>query len=411
MLKRIIGSLIMILVLALVLPGCKPGDAGEDSGKAQNDSLAVPSDTTAADDSTIDNAKKENKKKKVRQDKGGDKAENKELDYVPVEVQEAAIGDIAHYLLLSASLKTEEQVAVYPETGGIIRQILTDEGDRVEEGDTLLIMDDKEKRIERDQALVTYKEREAAYQRSVELRKQNLISKEADDQAKFNLDRARLAYERAELELQRTRVLAPISGYIAARKVNRGDLINMQTQLYNLVDPRDLIAEVHVPEAELPRVDKRKRVVVTTDIYPGREFTAVIKRISPVVDAASGTFRVTIGVHNHQELLRPGIFVGVKIVTDVHQKVVLVPKQSVIFENDMPFVFIVHDSIALKLILKQGYDDNRNIEAKEYIKPGDKIVTVGQTGLKDSAKVKIIDVKAIQKQARELAESNGKKKE
>jgi len=396
---------------AFLIQGCSSGNADGKDKKSSSDSTAVGDSSLAADDSSADKSANEKSKKNRKKGKGGDEEkDNKELEYIPVETQTAVLGDIAHYLLLSASLKTEEQVAVYPETGGIVRQILAEEGDRVNEGDTLLILDDEEKRINRDEALVTYKEREAAFERAAELRKQNLISKEETDQAKFNLDRARLSYERAELELRRTKILAPISGYIAQRQINRGDLVNMQTQLYNLVDPRDMIAEIHIPEAELPRIDKRKKVLVTTDIYPGKEFSAVIKRISPVVDPASGTFRVTIGVHDDRELLKPGMYVGVKIVTDVHKNVVLVPKQSVIFENDMPFIFIVQDSLAMKLPLKPGYDDNRNIEAKDLISVGDKIVIVGQTGLKDSAKVKIIDVKAIQKQARELAESNGKKK-
>ena len=393
----------LLLLSFMILNGCGRGDASEKGNKAANDSTQV----AEADSASSENDEKKDGKKK----NGKDEEDNPDLEYVPVEVNEAYLGEISQYLLLSATLKTEEQVTIYPETGGIVRQLLVDEGDRVEEGDVLLILDDEEKQLNRDEALVTFREQEAAFNRAIELRKQNLISGEEHDQAKFNQDRARLSYERSELELRRTKVIAPISGYIAERTVNRGNLVNMSSQLFSLVNPTDMIAEVHIPEAELPRITKNKKVDVDTDVYPELDFNAEIKRISPVVDASSGTFKVTVGIHDEKEILKPGMFVSVRIVTDVHRDVVLVPKESVIYENDLPYVFMVADSIALKIPLRAGYDDNKYIEARDLIKPGDKIVTIGQTGLKDSAKVKIIDMDEIRKKAREMAELNGEKLE
>jgi len=395
-LKSIRLILPFLLVSLIALNGCGRGDASENGGNAANDTTQTAENDTSA----ADNGK----------DKKNDEDEV-DLESVPVEVFAARLGNISQYLLLSATLETEEQVSVFPETGGIVRQLLVHEGDRVEEGDTLLVLDDEEKRLNRDEALITFKEQEAAYDRATELRKQNLISREACDQSKFNLDRARLNFQRSEMELRRTRVIAPISGYIAERSVNRGDLVNMSSPLYSLVNPTDMIAEVHIPEAELPRISKDKKVQVHSDVYDGISFTANIKRISPVVDPGSGTFRVTVGIHDLKEILKPGMFVSVRIVTDVHNNVVLVPKQSVIYENDLPYVFMVADSIALKIPLRAGYDDNRYIEARELIQPGDRIVTIGQTGLKDSSKVKIIDMDEIRRKARETAELNGAKLE
>lgn len=395
-LKSIRLILPFLLVSLIALNGCGRGDASENGGKAVSDTTQ-----TAETDSSVSENDKDNP----------DKEDKVDLESVPVEVFEARLGNISQYLLLSATLETEEQVSVFPETGGIVRQLLVHEGDRVEEGDTLLVLDDEEKRLNRDEALVTFKEQEAAYDRATELRKQNLISREECDQSKFNLDRARLNFQRSEMELRRTRVLAPISGYIAERSVNRGDLVNMTSPLYSLVNPTDMIAEVHIPEAELPRISKDKKVQVHSDVYDGISFKANIKRISPVVDPGSGTFRVTVGIHDLKEILKPGMFVSVRIVTDVHNNVVLVPKQSVIYENDLPYVFMVADSIALKIPLRAGYDDNRYIEARELIQPGDRIVTIGQTGLKDSSKVKIIDMDEIRRKARETAELNGAKLE
>jgi len=170
-----------------------------------------------------------------------------------------------------------------------------------------------------------------------------------------------------------------------------------------------MIAEVHIPEAEVPRVSKDKKVTVRSDVFPDRTFPALIKRISPVVDEASGTFRVIVGVHDEKELLRPGMFVNVNIVTSVHKDVVLVPKQAVIYENDLPIIYVVQDSLALKIRLHAGFSDSKYIESTARIQPGDTIVTVGQASLKDSSKVKIIDMEKIRQEAIQLVEANAEK--
>ncbi len=397
MLKNIPLKMLPLMLAALIaLNGCGKGNAdSENPAPAENDS------TAQSDSAKTDSTKSKDKKK--------GEEESKELELVPVEIQTAQKGDISQYLILSANLKTEEQVSVYPEVGGIVRAILTDEGDRVNEGDTLLILDDEDRKLDHDAALVDYRQREAELERATDLLNKNFISEEAYDQAKFNLERARIAYERAELELSRTRVIAPIAGYIAQRTVNRGDLVNTGTQLYRLVNPQDMIAEVHIPESEIPRIDRGHKVKVSSDVYPDKTFPANIKRISPVVEETSGTFRVTVGVHDTGELLKPGMFVNIRIVTAVHQDVVLVPKQAVVYENDLPFIYIIQDSLALKIRLHPGFDDNRSIEALDIIQPGDKIVVVGQSGLKDSAMVKIIDLEQIRKEAMEMAKANGDK--
>lgn len=380
------SAVILALAGFIALNGCGRGSA-DSSEQSPSDSGAVAEADSASDDSTL-----------AEKSQGEHNEDDIELELIPVEVSEARKGDISQYLLLSASLKTEEQVAVFPEVGGIVRAILVEEGDRVAEGDTLMILDDEEKNLDRDAAHLDYREKQVEYDRALELRNQNLISAGDFDQAKFGLYRARIAYERAELALRRTRVLAPISGYIADRMVNRGDLVNMSTQVYSLVNPNDMIAEVHIPEAELPHITKDKKTTVTSDVYPEKSFTARIKRISPVVDAGSGTFRVTIGVHDDEEILKPGMFVNVRIVTDVHNDVVLVSKQALIYENDLPYIYVVKDTLALKTPVRAGFDDNRFIEVLDLIQPGDIIVIVGQTGLKDSVRVKIIDMEEIRKQ-------------
>ncbi|MCH8022015.1 hypothetical protein IH785_19530 [candidate division KSB1 bacterium] len=78
------------------------------------------------------------------------------------------------------------------------------------------------------------------------------------------------------------------------------------------------------------------------------------------------------------------------IITDTHQNTVLIPKTALVYENENVHVFVVRDSIAHKIPLEAGYQDFEKIESLSKIEAGEKIIVVGQAGLKDQTKVNIV---------------------
>ncbi|MDP6040795.1 MAG: hypothetical protein QGG64_19760, partial [Candidatus Latescibacteria bacterium] len=76
--------------------------------------------------------------------------------------------------------------------------------------------------------------------------------------------------------------------------------------------------------------------------------------------------------------------------TATHKKAVLVPKRAVVYDDGMPHVFVVSDSTANKVRFEMGFDDTEFVEVTSGVKKGDQIVVVGQNGLKDKAKIRII---------------------
>jgi multidrug efflux pump subunit AcrA (membrane-fusion protein) len=108
------------------------------------------------------------------------------------------------------------------------------------------------------------------------------------------------------------------------------------------------------------------------------------------VDPASGTFKVTVGVKNASHLLKPGMFINVQIIIDTHKDAILIPKTAIVYENEYMNVFIVKDSLAHKIRLSAGFQDNEKVESLERINAGDKVVVVGQAGMKDKTRVAIV---------------------
>ena len=192
-----------------------------------------------------------------------------------------------------------------------------------------------------------------------------------------------------------TKIKSPISGVVGDRRVKIGDRIQPSNILYNIINTEEMIAVVYTPEKELGNVKKGQTAYISSENIAGERFTGWIKRVSPVVDPQSGTFKVTIGVKNVKDRLRSGMFVNAHIVIDTHESVVLIPKTAIVYENEMMNVFVVRDSIASKIPLKVGFQDHEKVECLADIEAGDKVIIVGQAGLKDQTKVKIVSERNI----------------
>ena len=330
-----------------------------------------------------------------------------EIEAVPVEIAHTHIGEISSYLLFNSTIETEAAVEIYPQISGMVERVTVEEGDRVEVGDTLLHIEDDQLRIADREARVNLDYQQTSYQRTEEMFKRKLISDQEFETKKYELAQARLRCERAQLELEHAAILAPFSGMITGRNVQVGARVGSGSKLYDLIKLDDMIARVFVPGQYLTAIRNQQRASITSAFLPDKFFKGWVKRISPVVDPRSGTFKVTVGLRDRFEYLRPGLSVSVQIITDTHQEAVLIPKQAVVYDGGDKYVFAVRDTIAEKVQLVQGFENADFIEALADVDPGTPIIIVGQNGLKDQARVRVINDQPASKTGIESAPDEG----
>ena len=161
--------------------------------------------------------------------------------------------------------------------------------------------------------------------------------------------------------------------------------------LFGMMRLDEMIARVYVPGRYLTAVRNDQVAILTSDFMPDTSFDGWIKRISPVVDPKSGTFKVTVGVTAPADQAPPGLFVSVRIVTDTHQDTVLLPKEAVVYEGGERYIFTVEEGKASKLRLDAGYENATVIEALSEVDPGTPIIILGQNGLKDGTAIRIVN--------------------
>ena len=317
--------------------------------------------------------------------------EKKEEAAVPVEAAKVALGAIDAAYRGTATLEAEDEATVVARTTGVIQQILAEEGQRVRAGQPLARLETGRLKLEVARAKAEADKAQENFDRNTRIFEKNLISKELYDQSRFSLDSARAAYDLAKLTLQESEITAPISGMVSARFIKVGNQIQPGSQAFRVTQMDTLHAAIYVPERDIHKLAPRQSATLSVDAWPDKTFKGSILRVNPVVDASTGTVKVTVAMAPGQGDLKPGMFGRVEILYDRRESAILVPKDAVLTEDAAQSVFVVADSKAHRRAIKIGYSNGTSYEVLEGLKPGDQVVTTGQANLKDDAKVLVVN--------------------
>jgi len=323
---------------------------------------------------------------------------------IPVETSAATRADIYAMYSGTAPIEADAEAGVIAKVAGEVREILVEEGDDVKSGQLLARLDGDRLRLELMQSEANLRKAQRDYQRNVDLKDRSLISTGDFERIKYEMDALEATYNLAKLELSYTEIRAPIDGVIAERFVKVGNTIAVNAITFQVTSLEPLIAYLHIPEREYRRIARGQTAVIAVDALQGSEFQATVARISPVIDPGTGTFKITVEVSDPTRRLKPGMFGRINIVYDMHPQALQVPRSAIIDEAGETSVFVVEDAKAVRRIITTGYANNGNIEIVAGLTGSEKIVVVGQTGLRDGSKVSIIN--AVETEERSASNSS-----
>ncbi|MDY0022419.1 efflux RND transporter periplasmic adaptor subunit [Arenimonas caeni] len=349
----------LALAISLALAGCGGGDQPSGDQTAE----AKPAEGQAAD---------------------------KKVEAVPVEVAAVARRPISASYSGTANLEAPSEAQVVAKTSGVLLELLAEEGDQVKAGQVLARIDPDRPRLEMQRARATVSKLENNYRRSQELLASKMVSAEASDQIRYDLEAARAAYELAKLELSYTNIVAPIDGVIASRSVKTGNLIQLNSSLFRIVDDSRLEAVLNVPERDLATMREGLAVRMLADAMPGKSFEGVIDRVSPVVDGGSGTFRVVTAFPGGQGL-RPGMFGRIEVVYDQRADALTVPRAALLDDAGQSSVYAVRENKAVRVPVEVGHLSGELAEIRKGLEEGEQVVTAGKVTLRDGAAVEVLN--------------------
>ncbi|MCP4202708.1 MAG: efflux RND transporter periplasmic adaptor subunit [bacterium] len=308
---------------------------------------------------------------------------------VPVEVAPVERRSISFYIQSNGTLEAENEVDVVARTNGPIEELRTEEGRVVSKGQLLARIDDDEIRSQVEIARVSLEEARLNFERAERLYSIQLVSPEEYEQARSRFETARAQYQGNQLQLGYTEIRAPFSGRIVARYIDAAQQVSAGTPLFRLSDFDPLLCPVQVPERELPRLVVGQAAYLTVEAWPEEPFDASVLRISPVIDADTGTVKVTLDV-SARDKLRPGMFARVFLKTETHDSAVVVPKTALSLESLGDTVFVDRNGTAERRDVEIGFEEGDSVEVLSGVSPGELVVVVGQDGLSDGTPIQVL---------------------
>ncbi len=321
---------------------------------------------------------------------------DKEAVAIPVEVAEVTTGPIDATYRGTATIEATGEAVVVARTSGVVEEILVEEGDRVEAGQPLARLETERLELEVERSRANLAQAEQAHRRNESLYRQKLISREVYDRSRYELDAARAAYELADLTLREAVIRAPFGGVVSARYIKVGNMVQANARAFEVTQLDTLEARIHVPERDIYKLADGQPAIVSVEAWPREPFVGKVERINPVVDPATGTVKVTVVLADRSGRLKPGMFGRVEIRYDRHENAILAPRDAVLIEDASESVFVVNAAgQAERRAIKVGYADDRHVEVLEGLSPGERVVTTGQTNLKDRSKVEVVETLVV----------------
>ena len=317
--------------------------------------------------------------------------DKKEEIAIPVETGTVTTGSIMAFYPSTTTLEAEQEASVVAKVGGIVEKYFVEEGDTVTAGQPLVQLETDRLRLELSRSEANLNKLKNDLNRTKAVYKKRLVSSEQYEKLKFEYDSQVAEYELSKLELTFATVVAPIDGVISIRHVKVGNMISTNEAVYHITDFDPLHAVVYVPEKELYKIQPEQIVIIQVDARKEHPYQGFVKRISPVVDADSGTFKVTVEVSDPEHNLKPGMFGRLQIIHDTHDSAMLIDKKALLTEDTQSSLFVVRDGRAFKQLVTTGYVNDKQIEILSGVSIDDVIVTTGQNSLKNDSLIEILE--------------------
>ncbi|HMB70223.1 MAG TPA: efflux RND transporter periplasmic adaptor subunit, partial [bacterium] len=286
--------------------------------------------------------------------------------------------------------RADESVEIRPKVSETVRRIAFEEGQTVRAGDVLVELDRAEALALVAEAKAALVDAESRFRRAQELFKSELTSASDLETLEARRDASRAALDAAEARLAESVVRAPFSGRVGLRRVSLGALVGPSVVITTLDDTDPVKVDFDVPETALGRLGSGLPVEAHTAAWPDTTFHGTVASIDTRVDPVSRTVTVRARVANPEGLLRPGMFLTVKL---LHRDVtaLVVPEQAIVPEQSEQFVLVVGDGNTVeKRRVTTGRRRPGQVEIVRGLQEGELVIAEGTQKARPGDTVEIV---------------------
>ncbi|MGM0553946.1 MAG: efflux RND transporter periplasmic adaptor subunit [Pseudomonadota bacterium] len=305
----------------------------------------------------------------------------------PVRVTEVAPRTFETVVESMGTIEARESVTVTATVTERVRELLFDDGDRVEVGQVLARLDADEERAELREARVQVEDERRELERIRDRVAQGVVTRQQVDQQRSRLNEAEARLAAVQARVDQRVIRAPFAGQLGLRRVSPGALVSPGTPIVELDDISLVNADFAVPERHAVAIRLGMTVRGRSAHGP---FEGEVVALGNRIDAATRTLTVRARVDNPERVLRPGMLVNVRLPLDPMERPA-VPEGAIQQTADQYFVFrLREDQTVERIRIRIGRRSPGFAEVLDGLEPGDSVVSEGTLRVRDGMPVRVL---------------------
>lgn len=334
----------------------------------------------------------------------------------PVEAASVIGRTFAEEISVAGTVTPFIEARLSPKVMGRVSSVNANIGQRVEQGQILLTIDQADyltalRQAEANlamaeansiQAETGYENAKLNYQRTEELYKQGAVSSSQLEAAKGQLAAAESAYkanraqiaqcqallEKASTDYQNTGVRAPFSGVVAKRSAEVGEMVSQQTTVFTLIQDDPLLVKVNLPENAVTKVSLGQQV----DIFvasTGKTYKGTVSTVAPQADSVTRAFAAEIRLAWAGHEVKPGMVADLIIRVKEVDNALVVPTDALLDEDSGSGIFVVENGVARHRKVTTGLVGQGYTQVISGLQQGEVVAVRGNHLLVDGMKVRV----------------------
>ncbi len=309
-----------------------------------------------------------------------------------VKVAELKQRSFSHYVELTGTVTSKENIMISAEAGGRILSVPAQEGQKVSKGQILVRIENEAVSNQLAEAKTAFELAETTYKKRKNLWDQNIGSEIEYLQAKSNFESTRSRYAQIKNQYENTMIKAPIDGTVDDIQVNEGEFVSMGMPIVRVVDLAKVEIEAELSEQYMSKIHKGDSVKVRIPAL-GVELTAPVTFVSQVINPDNRSFKVKVNLDNKGGRIKPNVLANLMINDYKNDTAIVVPSKVITKDLKGDFVYVVSSEEgelkAVKRYIQKGKSSGPDTEIQSGLEAGDRIITDGYNQVNNGEKVNV----------------------
>ncbi len=302
---------------------------------------------------------------------------------------EVVPGTITDRINLPGVVEPWVKLNIVAEVKGKIVAKRVDDGVQVKKGAVLALIDDRDYRNTVTSAQANVDAAVAAYNRLKALFDDQLATQSQLDDALARQKTTRAALDMAQLDLERCVIRAPMDGVVNQVLIENGQFLNAADPVAEMLQIDRVKVTVGIPESDVAAVRKVRHCRITIEALGSRAFEGACRYLAKTTGNLARLYNLEIELQNSDGVILPDMFARVSIVKDRVSDGLSVPLYALVKSKTQSAVYVVEDDVARLKPVTIGIQEGWQVQVKNGLRPGDRVVVVGQHSVNDGQAVNV----------------------